>query len=150
MNLFRNCTVKRLKVDGTNYTAAAGSTAVTSEAVDCLGYQGVAFIVGFGALVTGAVTSYKVRSSSLANVSDAADVASSSQAVVDSADNKGFLTDIFMPYERYVDIVISRATQNATVDCLFAVLYGASDTPVAVDATMGAIKFLNGTAEGVA
>lgn len=150
-NLFRNCTPKRLKVDGTNYTAVAGITPVTSEPIDTLGFTGVAFMVSFGAIVTGAVTSIKVRCGSQANMSDAADVATSSQTVTDASDNKIFIVDINRPYERYLDVVTTRGTQNATVDSLVAILYGSlNEVPLTHDALVGGVEFINGTNEGQA
>lgn len=150
-NLFRNCTPKRLKVDGTNYTGAAGITPVTSEAVDTLGYTGVAFLIHFGAIVTGAVTSIKVRVGSQANMSDAADVATSSQTVTDASDNKIFIVDINRPYERYLDLVTTRGTQNATIDSITAILYGSlNEVPLTHDALVGGAEYINGTNEGQA
>lgn len=149
-NLTHNVKTIRLKVDGTNWTGSAGTSDLTSEAVDTQGFHGVRFIVGFGAITSGAVTSVKVRQGALSNMSDGADLAGSAQTVADDADNKMFITGIHRPTDRYVDFVVDRGTQNAVVDFLIAELYGAGDVPVSQHATVGGSEVHNSPAEGTA
>ncbi len=128
--------VSRIQVDGTNYTASAGSSAVTSDAIDMAGFEGVKLYIGFGAIVSGAVTSVKVQQSSDDGSSDAySDLEDSSVTVADDDDNKVVVIDIFRPRKRYLKVVTSRATQNATVDFLVAVQYGARKEPTSDDST---------------
>lgn len=53
--------VVRLKADGTNYTAAAGASNINSEVLDTQGFDGVRFLVGWGAITSGGAQSIKVQ-----------------------------------------------------------------------------------------
>lgn len=128
---------RRLKADATNYTAAAGTTNINTEVVDTLGYDGIRFIIGFGAIVSGAATSIKVQQGQAANMSDAADLLGSAQTVADTDDNTVFISEINRPAERYVRLSTLRATQNATVDFVIAELYGGRKLPVTHAAAAG-------------
>ncbi len=134
--LTQKVVTKRIKPDGSGYTVAAGVTNVTSDPVDTAGYEGVRFICGFGAIVAGAATSVKVRQGQQANMGDGADLAGSGTTVTDTQDNNVVITEIWQPQERYVDHVISRATQNSTVDFLIVELFGSRKKPVTQDATV--------------
>lgn len=140
----------RLKPDGSGYTVAAGAADVTSEAVDTQGYDGVRFVIGFGAIVAGAATSIKARQGAQANMSDGADLASTSQTVADSDDNKVRVVDIWRPQERYLDLKTLRATQNSTIDFLLAELYAPRAKPVTADATVAGQEIHSSPAEGTA
>lgn len=141
---------KRLKADGTNFVVAAGAADVTSEAVDTQGYEGVRFMIGFGAIVGGAATSIKARQGAVANMSDGADLAGTAQTVADTDDNKVRIVDIFRPQERYVDLKTLRATQNSTIDFLIAELYGVRKAPVTQDATVAGSELHASPDEGTA
>lgn len=115
---------------------AAGQTTQTSSAIDTAGYDGVKIYSLFGAITAGAVTSVKVQQSSDDAVADAyADLAGSSISVADDDDNQVVVHDIYRPRERYLKAVISRATQNAVIDGIVAVLYCAAKAPTTDDAT---------------
>lgn len=151
MNLTELVYTKRLKPDGTNFTAAAGATDVTSDVIDTQGYDGVRFILGFGAIVGGAATSVKAQQGAAANMSDGADLAGTSQTVIDTNDNGVFVIDIYRPEERYLRVITKRATQNATVDFLIAELYKkVGKEPVATDATVVGVEKFVSPAEGTA
>lgn len=142
--------VRRLKVDGTNFTVAAGATDVTSESVDTKDYDGVEFICGFGAIVAGAVTSIKVRQDIVAAMSAGADIAGTAITVADTDDNKITRSGIIRPRERFLDHVVKRATQNATVDFLLAVLHKAHKVPITQHSTVIKAETFVSPAEGTA
>lgn len=121
-NITKNIKTIRLKVDGTNYTGSANTTDLSSEEVDTQGYETVRFICGFGAITSGAVTSTKVQQGAVTGMSDAADLAGTSQTVADTDDNKVVVTEIVHPEERFLRHVVDRGTQNAVVDFLVAEL----------------------------
>jgi len=135
--------------------AAAGATDITdSSVIDMQNYEAVRFIVGFGAIVAGAVTSVKVQQAT-AKTSDTAltsgaDLLGSGITVADSDDNTLVITDIIKPQERYVQPHVLRATQNATVDLIIAELYGARKLPVTKDATVSKQETHVSPAEGTA
>lgn len=134
---------------------AAGATDITDSAVvDMANYEGVRFIVGFGAIVAGAATSVKVQQAT-AKTSDTAltsgaDLLGSGVTVLDSEDNTLVVSDIIRPRERFVQVHVLRATQNATVDLIVAELYGARKLPVTQDATVSHAETHASPAEGTA
>jgi hypothetical protein len=112
----------------------AASTAISGSIIDTAGFNGVLFCVQFGAIVTGAATSFKVEHSDASDMSGNADILGTSQTVADSDDNKVFYVDIRKPVKRYVRLLVSRATQNATVSAV-ALVYGPNDAPFTQTAT---------------
>jgi hypothetical protein len=132
---------------------AAGVTLVTGTHVDLsAGYDGVLFLFALGTLTAGQVTSFKAQGGSLANDSDMADLAGTAGGaalvVADTDSNKLFALDIYAPQQRYVRPLILRATANAVVDGIFALLYqgakmgyGLANSP-ALDATVKALAVL--------
>lgn len=146
-NLMRNVKVTRVL----NAVAAGSTDITTATVIDMAGYEGVAFVYGFGTITAGAVTSVKVQQGTDATVTDAADLEGSSQSVADDADNKVFISDIFLPRERYVKPIIKRATQNAVVDFVLAIQYGPRTAPVTHDSTtVGGAEYFASPAEGTA
>lgn len=115
---------------------AAGTTDQTSSAIDTLGFDGVKIYTVFGTITSGAVTSVKLQSSSDDAVADAyADLTGTSITVADDDDNQVTVHDIYRPAERYIKVVIDRGTQNAVIDGVIAVLYGARVMPTTNDAS---------------
>ena len=114
---------KELKiVDAITIAAgAAGSSAVNGAALDTANAESVLVEVKTGPIVSGAVTSIKWQEGDAANLSDAADVAGTSQTIADDADNQIFYINIEKPRKRYGRVVVSRATQNATVTATYFV-----------------------------
>jgi len=134
---------KRMKPDGTNYVGAAGTTNITSDSIDVVGFNNVCFQLAVGAIVSGAVTSAKLQWSD--DNTTFTDVTGGSVTIADTDDNKIVFFEVHKPKKRYFRIATLRATQNATVDYLDAKLWNATQVPVTQDATTveGGI-FLNG------
>ena len=133
----------RMKPDGTNFVAAAGTTNINSDSADVLGFNNLCFEMAVGAIVSGAVTSAKLQWSD--DNSAFTDVVGGSVTLSDTDDNKILFFEIHKPKKRYFRIATLRATQNATVDFLDAKLWNATQVPVTQDVTTveGGI-FLNG------
>ncbi len=119
----------------TEAQGAAGQTAINGAAVDMTDFENVLVVVTFGTIAAGAVTSVKVQRDTASSMATAADIEGSGQTVADDDDGKTFYADITRPGERYVRVVVGRATQNATVRSAFYVLYGARKMPT----TQGAL-----------
>lgn len=150
MNLSPAVKTIRLKVDGTNYTGSAGTSDLTSEAVDTKGFEGARFICGFGTITSGAVTSTKAQQCDTTGGSYA-DLEGTSQTVADTDDNKVVITEIFRPREQFLKHVVDRGTQNAVVDFLIVELYGPISKPTTDDsATVISREIHNSPAEGTA
>ena len=108
---------------------AAGTSTITGSTIDSANAQGVLFVVRMGTVVSGAVTSFKVQHSDTTTSGDFVDVAGTSQTIADTDDDGIFVSDIKKPAKRYVRVVISRATQNATVASAEALVYGLRSLP---------------------
>jgi hypothetical protein len=135
-------------IASTTTAGAAGTSAITSSAVDTAGYDGCLFIVPFGAIVSGAVTSIKVQQCDTSGGSYA-DLTGTAQTVADTDDDKLFYVDVFRPVEQFLKRVVSRATQNATVGGIIALRYRGSVRPVTQGTNVSGESF-NWPAEGTA
>lgn len=130
---------------------AAGQTQINGASVDCSNCDGVVFLVLFGTIVTGAVTTVKAQQSSDNGVSDTfSDLAGTGQTVADSDDNKLFILDIPNPQERYIRPVVTRATQNSTVEGIVAIKYGLRKVPSSHPSTVGGSEVNPSPDEGTA
>ncbi len=113
------------------------------------GFAGAEFLVFFGTITAGSVTSVKLQGS--ADDSSWADLAGTSQTVADDDDNQVFVLDAGHLRHRYLRCVVDRATQNAVVDGIVALQYDADKEPVAHDATtVGGSEYLHAPAAGTA
>lgn len=143
-----------IKIVRVSNAVAAGTTAANGTAVDMTGYDGVLFLIAFGAIVTGAITSVKAQQGAASDGGDAVDLEGSGVTVADDQDNKVVALDIYRPrqgYGKYVRPVVSRGTQNATIDSMIAILYNGRSKPVSLDATLvAASKSLGSPATGTA
>lgn len=134
---------------------AAGATDVTDATViDMQNFEGCRFIVVFGALTAGAVTGIRVQQAA-AKTSDTAltsgaDLEGSAVSIADSEDGKALIVDVYKPRERYLQVQIDRATQNAVVEAVIAEQYGPRKHPVTKDATVASQEVHISPAEGTA
>lgn len=120
---------------------SAGSTDVTdSTVVDMQNFEGVRFLVGFGAITAGGVQGVKVKQAtaktSATALTNGADLAGTLVSVADDDDNDIAIVDIYRPLERYLQPVVTRATQNSVVEFVIAEQYGAKKLPVVQDSTV--------------
>ena len=113
---------------------AAGTSDINGSIIDMQGFDSVTFIVGFGTITASAVTSIKAQQDSASNMASAADLKGTAITVADDDDNQIVALEI-EPTERYVRVVVARATQNAVVDFGIAVQTKANTEPVTHDAT---------------
>lgn len=104
--------------------------------------------IGFGAIVSGAVTSTKLQDGDTSTPTT--DVLGSSQTVADTDDNHVVIYDVYRPQHRYLRVATSRATQNATIDYIEVERFGSRKQPVTADATIIATKVMVSPAEGTA
>jgi hypothetical protein len=142
---------KACKFTRVSNAAAAGTSAINSAVIDTKGFKGTTFIVAFGTIVENAVTSVKVQQGAASNLSDAADLEGTSISVADDDDNQIVIVEIDDARERYLRCVVSRATQNSTVDGIVAMQHNADEEPVTHDAsTVVGSEYHLAPAEGTA
>ena len=110
---------------------AAGTSDQLSSALDMQGFDGVMFLTSFGTITAGAVTSVDVHQCDTSGGTYAA----LSIAVADDDDNQVVVHDIYRPRERYIKVNIDRGTQNAVIDGVVAIQYGARVMPTTNDST---------------
>jgi hypothetical protein len=127
---------------------AAGTSAINGTSIDMSGYEGVCFVVQFGAITAGAVTSIKLQQDTVTGFGSAADIEGTAQTIADTDDDKVFYIDIKRPREDFVRLVVSRATQNATCSAM-AYLYRGRTFPVTHGTNVAGETF-SGPAEGTA
>ncbi|MCC6699106.1 MAG: hypothetical protein IT365_26010, partial [Candidatus Hydrogenedentes bacterium] len=96
MNLAKNVKVTRV-----SNAEAAAQTAINSTGVDMTGFDGVMFLVPFGAITSGGVQSVNAAQGS-DNSADWVDLEGSKIAVADDDDNQIVVLDIYKPKDRYV------------------------------------------------
>lgn len=128
MNLTENWKITRV-----SNAVAAGTSDVNSSSVDMSKFESVTFLVSFGAITAGAVTSIKAQQSS--DDSTFNDLAGSGITVADDDDNQVVALEIVRPRDRYVRVVVDRGTQNAVVDGIVAFQGRPKTGPVTHDAT---------------
>ena len=107
---------------------AAGTSAINATSVDMSGFEQVTFVVPVGAIVSGAVTSIKAQGSN--DNSSFTDLAGTSQTISDTDDDKTFYVNVVKPSYRYVRLVVSRATQNATIGGIIGIQSNPKTLPV--------------------
>lgn len=128
---------KRTKLIRHSAAVAAGTSVITpGSGVDCQGFRSCRFIASFGTIVAGAATSVEVHQSSDDGSSDSYTALLGSKiTVADDDDNKLVAVDIVAPRERYLKLVVNRATQDATLDGIVAELYDPSEIPTTDDSS---------------
>lgn len=141
----------KIVIATTTTLGAAAATAITSSAIDTLGFSECTFIVPLGTIVSGAVTSLKLQQSgdSGGSPDDFSDILGSSQTIADTDDDKLVYSTIVRPQKRYLKCVVSRGTQNATIGGIIAILSGARTRPVTQGSNVSGEQFLS-PAEGTA
>jgi hypothetical protein len=114
----------KISILTTTTLGAAGTSTITSSALNMAGFDGVLFLVPLGTIVSGAVTSLKIQQSSDDGSSDDyTDVAGTAQTIADTDDDKCLYVDMQRPGKQYLKLIVSRATQNATIGGIFAIQY---------------------------
>ena len=123
--------LESVRYDRVKVAQSAATADITSDSIDMAvdgGYRGVQFLVHFGTIVSGAATTIKVQESS--NDSSFSDLTGSAITVLDTNDDGIAVTDIYRPTKQYLRCIVTRATQNSTVDAITAVLYQNNTEPV--------------------
>lgn len=120
--------------------SAANNTDDNSDILDMSGYDGVVFIVPIEDSVSGGVATLKVEQntansdSGMAAVSGG--VATATSASNDDLNGKLLVVDVYRPRERYVQGVLTSATQNIAFGTTIAILYKGSKMPISEHSTI--------------
>lgn len=145
MNFSHDC---KIVIAATTTACASGTSDVTSDAVDCAGFEGCTFIVPMGSITAGAVTSIKVQQCDT-SAGTYADLTDTAQTIGSGDDDKLFYATVVRPREQFLKLVLDRGTQVATAGGIIAVLWGPGNRPVTQGTNVsGETAF--GVAEGTA
>ena len=132
----------------TPVAGVAGTSDISGASVDMSLYQSVLFEVVFGVIAATAVTSIKVQQRDT-STGTWADLEGTGITVANTDDGKIFFIDVVRPMERFVRVVVARATANAAVASASALAYEPRQQATAHGATVsGEIHFspVEGTA----
>ena len=95
------------------------------------GYNSCLFLVLLGALTDTTVPAIKIQQSSDDGSTDAySDLEGTAYAVADSDDNGVIAVEIIRPTKRYLKLILARATANAVLDGILAVVGNPSSLPI--------------------
>jgi len=140
----------RIKTIRVSNAVAVGTTTIASDVVDTAGYDGVRFIVAFGAITDG-TPNVQGQQGLQSDGSDMADLANTDVAMADTDDNKLGILEINHPRERYVRArVVRGGVTGCVIDGIVAELFNGRAQAVAKDATVGAQEIHDAPAEGTA
>jgi hypothetical protein len=110
-------------------TPVAGTADDAGSVVDTKGFNRGCFVVHFGAIAAGAVTSIKVQQADAASngttLTSGADIEGSAQTVAADDDGNVFYYD-FIPSERYVQLTIGKDGANSVLGGAICYLYNQS------------------------
>lgn len=108
---------------------ASGTADREGAALDMKGFDGVLMIVKFATIAAGAVTSIKAQQGDESDLSDAADLEGTSQAVAADDDDEVYYIDLWQPQKRYVWLYVDKDASNACAESAIYVQYQAKDRP---------------------
>lgn len=140
--------LKNMKVVRVANSATAGTSDVTTSVIDRTGFESVCFIALLGDVTSGSVLTLTANTNSASSTSSPTPAtltttATYTAASASDADNKLLVLDLNKPRDKYIFAVLSRATQNAVVDGVIAILYNGRLNPVSVGASVIASAFAN-------
>lgn len=110
---------------------AAGIAEIDGNWLDMQGFDTVAYLAEFNAIVAGAAVTFKVQESNDMGVTDpAADIPGATIALTSAASGKIVGLEVWRPQKRYVRPVVLRTVQNAALDSIAALQSQAKKLPV--------------------
>lgn len=132
--------------------AAAGTSDLTTDAIDMANAESVTCIWSIGTITSGAVTSLKAQQSSDdGDTDDYSDIEGSAITIADTQSDKAAVLEINKPLKRYVKFVLDRGTQNAVSNGAIAIKSGLRKAPATQPSSIMAVSdVLAGPAEGTA
>lgn len=150
MSIMVNSLLESVEVQVVSNAVAGGTSDIETTEVDMEGWESVMWICQFGAITGSAVTSVKAQQDTVTGMGSAADLEGTGQTVADDDDDTAFVLNLVKPQERFVRLVVARATQNAVVESVVAIKYNGKAAPVTQGATIGGSETTVSPAEGTA
>lgn len=116
--------------------ASNASTDSNTAILDMSGFDGVIFITPVTTATTGSVVALTVESSTTNADTYMAAITGAAATKTSPADGTLLVVDVYRPLKRYVQGVITSATQVATFDATIAIQYSGSKMPISEAATI--------------
>ena len=136
------------KVTLINNGETAAQSTITSDEIDMAGFEGVLILVHMGTITSGAATTTFIRQDTATGLGSGATLTGSTHTIADTASDTVFLTDLYRPTEQFIDVRVTRATQNSVIQSIVAIQYNGRKPPVTHDAsTVTADIYLAGPTE---
>ncbi len=110
--------------------ASANNTDSNTAILDMSGFDGVIFITPVTTATTGSVVTLTVESNTANSDSGMAAISGAVATKTSPADGTLLVVDVYRPQKRYVQGVITSATQVATFDASIAIQYSGSKMPI--------------------
>lgn len=132
---------KAVNITRVGNSAVAATSDVETDILDMQGFDSVMFVAALGDVTSGSVLELEVQQNSANSSSGMAEIATTGQNTAGASDfdKKLLIGDVVRPKGRYVRAVLKRGTQNAVVDGIFAIQYGARDLPITQGSTVADI-----------
>lgn len=133
MTFLNNCKITKV-LDA----VAAGQAASATDIIDMEGFTGVCFIASLGDVTAASVVTLAAQQNTINSTSGMATLVGSvtHTASATDADNTLMILDVVNPNEQFVRAVFTSATQNAVKNGVYAIQYGAKDSPVTQGSTV--------------
>ena len=136
MNLLKNVSVREVGAP----VAAAANTDSNSDRIDMSGFEGVMFVCPIEDSVASGVATLKVEQNTADSDSGMAAItgatATATSAGNDDLNSTVLVVDVYRPLKRYVQGVITSATQNIAFGDMIAIQYRGHKLPVTVAASV--------------
>lgn len=113
-----------IKITKVQDHTAAGTSAVTSDALDMSGFAGVLFLTSFG---TAAANNTLLAAQDTASNGSFTDLLGTS--ITSGTSDEDVWIDITSPLKRYVRVEVARGT-SSTLESIWAIQYGAAAEPI--------------------
>lgn len=122
MNLLKN-----VKVDQILGYFAAGQVAKTSDIIDMAGYDGVLFVAEFGTIIENGTINVQVLQDTDSAGGTMAALAGTAAHTVTAANaaltQSAIAVDVYKPLERYLEVTVTPAVQDAVICGVTAIRY---------------------------
>ena len=117
--------------------AVAGTSTLTSDAIDMAGWDGVVFLADLGDVTSGSVLGLTAEHSDNDSTGfDDLEGPLAFTAGASDADNKMLILEVTRPEKRYVRAVLTRGSANAVVSSIIAMKYRSLHAPVTQGSTV--------------
>lgn len=116
----------------------AGTTAVTTSALNMAGFDAVTYVAVLGTVTDGSVLTLTAYENTANSNSGGTAVTGGATASVtaSSSSNTQFVVDVIRQADQYSYATLTRTTDNAVVNCILAIQYRAKVTPVTQPASV--------------